>query len=506
MDYETTLNSNKLEFRNLVNRALDSFQHAHYYNAISYAHFAARNAWFNHPGLFFSDSLEKLLGSMSLIESNKITLPLSFTKRDSRSRILHIVSEMYDTGGHTRALLRWIENTRNFHNNSIVITRQVIPPKYVRDELSSLGVNYISLLGNGSNVLYRAGILRKLTEECADYVILHTHPDDVVPILAYSKMETTPVLLFNHADHVFWLGSSISDSILNIRDSALQLSVTRRGHNTNLILPIPLSIKNSDPVPNAKEKLGIKEKKVILTIASDYKFSPMDSYNYALFFSKFLEKRNDTILVIVGGQPNGNLKILKSAFPSKVLLVSPTPFIDIYKLAADVYLDSFPLASLTSCLDAAMNNLPVLRVKNNLIPIANSDDPAFDAFSDNWVGIEELEEKLVFFLENKSYADEVGIKMRESVLAKHTGSGWTDRLQHSLNFTYKHNSAQNERTFTEEEQPYDKFLTSIRTGQSSSLIWSIYQKSLKFAYQHKLVNTATKLEEILSKAEGYRNK
>ncbi|MEM0135428.1 MAG: glycosyltransferase, partial [Thermoplasmatales archaeon] len=481
-------------------------QHARYYNAISYVHFAARNAWFNHPGVFFSDSLERLLGSISLIESNKVTLPLSFTKRDSRSRILHIVSELYDTGGHTRALLRWIENTRNFHNNSIVITRQVIPPKYVRAELSRLGVNYISLLGKGSNVLYRAGILRKLTEECADYVILHTHPDDVVPILAYSKMETTPVLLFNHADHVFWLGSSISDSILNIRDSALQLSITRRNNNTNLILPIPLSIRNSYPVVKAKDKLGVREKKVMLTIASDYKFSPIESYNYALFFSKFLEKRNDTILIVVGASSNGNLSILKSAFPSKVLLVPSTPDIEIYKSAADIYIDSFPLSSLTSCLDAAVYNLPIISVKNDLIQIVNSDDPAFDAFYNNWVSIEELGEKLTFYLENKSYADEIGIKMRESVLAKHTGPGWIDRLQHSLSSTYKHNSTQNEKTFSGEEEPYDKFLTSIKTGQSFSIIWSIYEKSLKFAYQHKLINTATKLEEILSKAQSYSNK
>ncbi|MEM3860564.1 MAG: hypothetical protein QW478_14405, partial [Candidatus Micrarchaeaceae archaeon] len=266
MNYEMILSNNKLEFQNLVNWTLDNFQHARYYRAISYAHFAAKNAWINHPGLFFSDSLERVLRSIPLIVSNRVSLPLSFTKLGSRPRILHIASSLYDTGGHTRALLRWIENTKNYHDNFIIITRQISPPKYVKSELSRLGVDYISLLAKSSNILHRAAILRKITEEYADYVILHTHPDDVVPILAFSKTETIPVLFFNHADHVFWLGSSISDSILNIRYSALQLSVKRRNNNTNLILPIPLSMRNSDPVLKAKDKLGVKDKKVILTI------------------------------------------------------------------------------------------------------------------------------------------------------------------------------------------------------------------------------------------------
>ena len=38
-----------------------------------------------------------------------------------------------------------------------------------------------------------------------------------------------PVLFLNHADHLFWLGTSVADLVLNLRDAATDISIARRG-------------------------------------------------------------------------------------------------------------------------------------------------------------------------------------------------------------------------------------------------------------------------------------
>src|SRR5438067_2243266 len=56
----------------------------------------------------------------------------------------------------------------------------------------------------------RARALRELARGY-DAVVLHIHHHDPVPILAFADGDRPPVVLFNHADHMFWLGSSIVD-------------------------------------------------------------------------------------------------------------------------------------------------------------------------------------------------------------------------------------------------------------------------------------------------------
>ena len=62
----------------------------------------------------------------------------------------------------------------------------------------------------------------------------------MAPVLAFADKRCPPVALLNHADHIFWLGSTISDLIINQRDIGKVLSEERRFARHNTVLPIPL--------------------------------------------------------------------------------------------------------------------------------------------------------------------------------------------------------------------------------------------------------------------------
>ena len=67
----------------------------------------------------------------------------------------------------------------------------------------------------GMGFLQKARNLRAIARFNADMVILHHGGHDLVPLLAFATTNLPPVAVLNHADHVFWLGSSITDMVVN---------------------------------------------------------------------------------------------------------------------------------------------------------------------------------------------------------------------------------------------------------------------------------------------------
>lgn len=498
------LNHNKEKFELLTKYSEKKYGQSKFKDSIFYAHAAASFAWSNHPGSFYSQRLENVLSSIGTNKIEKLSLPYIKIPTNSKINILHVASYLHDTGGHTRALLRWIENTSDFCNNLVVLTLDQIMEPFVKSEFLRLGVKVLLLTRNGKNILNLASSLRAISNKWPDYIILHTHPDDVIPQLAYSYFEGPPVLLFNHADHVFWIGSSISDLVLSIRMNGISLSQERRNTSKNSILPLPLKSRNFTQRKYTKEKLGLDGKEVVVSMASDYKYTPWKEYNFSFFFETFLKNRSNTTLVVVGVTKNGNLKNLQRKFPTRVILVAPTPSIDDFLNSADVYVDSFPLSSLTSSLDVAMRGIPVLGVKNKLIPIFNSDDPAFVNFKNNWSSLEQLSEKIEYFLDNKDIGNEIGLKMQTEVVKAHTGENWNETLRNILKNT-KRNTAIAQQ-FTDRENTYDTEIAEFFSNRmhKEALTYRTYETLKTFSYLHLGASVGSTVENMSKRVRAVK--
>lgn len=459
MNKEETYQRNRKSFQELVIKTKKEFLDGNYFGSVYYSSYAATFAWTHHPGSFFSGDLESTLISIGAkrVRSNK-TINNEFLN-DNRLKVLHVASEVYDTGGHSREIINWIENTKEHYNNLLVLTRAFNIGPYILASLKRRKINTV-FINNGKNDIFDvASKLKNISRDWPDYIILHTHPDDVVPLLAYSSFEGPPILLFNHADHVFWLGSEISDAILNIRKEGLDLSNERRNTSSNFLLPLPLESKESIDHRN-KDKAFMKNKKIILTMASDYKYTPLENYSFSNFFKKFLEKRKDVGLIAIGTYKNGNLSSLYNRFPDRVILVPPTPNIQEFLSVADLYIDSFPMSSLTSYLDVGMKGIPIVGLKNGVVPFLSAKDPAFDniPFQVFFNSQDVLESELDYLLDNNEERTERGIQIRDRIIKNHCNTEWFDLANENLRRVRNHNISSTESAFFNKEAEYDSEL------------------------------------------------
>ena len=499
---------NKKNFQRIISKTKNEYSKGNYIDSVYYAKFGANYAWFHHPGLFYSNDLENILISIAMKNLNNNIHKNNTFLIDDRLKIMHVASEILDVGGHTRAIFNWVENSKAQFNNLLVLTRNVIITPFLESLLKRYNITPMILNDGNSNVFNIASKLRQIAKEWPDYIILHTHPDDAIPILAFASFEGPPILLFNHADHVFWLGSKISDATLNIRKEGLDLSAQRRGITNNFLLPLPLQ-ERSKIKYNKDNQYFLKNKKIILTMASDYKYTPFGNYNFSYFFENFLEKRKDVGLIVIGAIKTGNFSKLYKKFSDRVLLVSPTPNIEQYLSITDVYIDSFPMSSLTSYLEAGIRGIPVIGVKNNTIPFLSARDPAFDeiSFPTFLNSLNDLRNELEFLLDDSKEQEERGTKIRESIVAKHCNDEWLNLANKRLRLVKDHKMNKQNEVFIDKESNYDEYLANFfhKINENNRLMIKFYEWITQFSYLYLNDFIGKNIEHIGKYISSFKN-
>lgn len=329
---------------------------------------SARFAFENPCGILASDEVETKLNSVA--ETFETELSPVFDARTT----LHVISHPYQTGGHTKFCRRWIESIET-RKQSVIFTS--IPDE---DELKefrrvcSLSGGTVFVLESDFNI-GKAKQLRSIASRF-EYIVMHTHMDDVVPNLAFgSEKFARPVVFFNHADHLFWLGASISDLVISMRTVAIDLNKSSRGIDRNYLLPIlvndiqekPNDLEHSREI---KRKFNVSENsKVILTIANAEKLKPYDDIDFAKTMQKILKRSENTIVLVIG--PSESDSYWKQAFRDsnkKIICLGKLhrDQIDDYIKIADLGINSFPLGSTTSILEIARFNVPCLSLDTPL--------------------------------------------------------------------------------------------------------------------------------------------
>ncbi|RYG62365.1 MAG: hypothetical protein EON60_00200 [Alphaproteobacteria bacterium] len=278
---------------------------------------------------------------------------------------LHVLTRAYPTGGHTRIVERWIEASPTSQTHSVVLLSQDRRP--VPSLLKEATHTKNGQLHHMSGFpLEKALALRELASSYA-CIILHTHMYDPVPLLAFGTEDfSTPVLLFNHADHLMWLGASITDMLVNFNDTRKPLSLERR--NITRLYHLPLPVAAPGPFPTLKDKEKLKnsldlspESKILLTIGREYKYEPFAGLDFLSTVETILNEAPDAILLAIGPSPQHPAWAEASRrTKGRIRALGPIPNHQLgsYLGITDVALESFPLGSPTALLDIARNNIP----------------------------------------------------------------------------------------------------------------------------------------------------
>ncbi|OGI29915.1 MAG: hypothetical protein A2287_07770 [Candidatus Melainabacteria bacterium RIFOXYA12_FULL_32_12] len=364
------INKNKNKFGNLLKKAdLEKNESKKLQYLLDSAHFASYNVCHH----LCSSKIENELINIS----KKYNIPLN--KTYEKNSFLHVLTEAFPTGGHTRVTERWIKNSPAEQKHSVILLKQKYQneiPDTLRQNVKEKNGDFI-VFDKNTTFVESALQLRKIASGYEN-IILHVHMEDIVPILAFGTEEfKRPVVFFNHGDHIFWLGVSISDLVVNFRTCSNSFNEKYRHVKNNAVLPLPICSENIDNIKEnteqiirTKQELGFQENsKVILTMASSYKYAPFDNYNFINTISEILKRTENTILLAIG--PDQDEESWYKAFIDSKRRINAIGRVEHqnlekYLAISDLAIDSFPISSFTALLDIAKYNIPSLALKTPL--------------------------------------------------------------------------------------------------------------------------------------------
>jgi glycosyltransferase involved in cell wall biosynthesis len=425
-------------FRRLVDRAQDLVRREKFDAAAVYAEMAAFYATGKHCGLFFSPELESIL-----LTIGEKSVPASLAPAKNHSdkpskHVLHVATSVKGIGGLTKMMWRWMQQDKD-RCHSLAITQQdwAEVPQILRDTIAERhGQIYIlnDSIGEFDSIA-KAKRLREIAA-AADWVVLHTYNYDVVPLIAFAnKEQSPPVLLLDHADHLFWLGTSISDAVIALRESGKRLALERRDINSerSVLLPIILELSSRKLTrAEAKRQIGIPENSVLLlSIARSLKYKTIDGISFADAHVPLLQQHDNAYLVVVGSGDREDWQAAIEQTNGRIISYPEREDTALFYQAADIYLDSFPFISTTSLLEAGSYELPLVTrfpYSEDSI-ILGADMPGL---SGNLIRTQDLEAYttvLSRLVEDEEFRRSLGEATRQKIAETHTGSYWQNCLE-----------------------------------------------------------------------------
>ena len=321
-------------------------------NKLHLYQFIASCYWHNYSASYAHHQLEQ-----DLLNLSENLMHIQAAENYQPNTILHIMTEADYVGGHTRIVDKWIKSSNDYAHSVIINNLSSNIPEFLHNSVKQ--TNGEIILNTRTTLLEKAKKILELAHKF-EYVILHHHPHDILPLLALgNKHYQRPTFFYNHADHVWGCGYSVCDKILNFREDHL-FNTHYRGipKNDSLIAEIPIPDINI-----TKTTLPKSLKKSIVTMASSYKYHPIDGYNFQNFIANLLQIDYNLDCHIIGVHNSDcHWQAVLQQFPTQIYLHGYLETHAAHKIisAASLYIDSFPLNSFTSLLEAISLGIPAV--------------------------------------------------------------------------------------------------------------------------------------------------
>jgi hypothetical protein len=423
---------NERDFRNLLGNAEREFSRGRLNGSAAWAQVAAEHAWLNPNGRFVSSELEFLLTTISeSVRERPMRRPA--TRRGEG--VLHVITQVYQTGGPTQFVTSWLDQDHR-RKHHVALTRQGLVPVPVK--LASrigAGVPLSRIDEVPGGLLGRAGALRHEARGFGT-VLVHSHPYDVVPILAFGAMgDAPPIVYVNHADHVFWAGVSIARTLLSMRASGAHLAIARRGVDParSVITARPLRLRGRTlSRENAKRQLGLDPDKVLVVTAADGpKYESIGGPSLLDMVLPVFEERPNAIFLAAGPSDAGEWSLARHRTGNQVRALGALPDVSVLQQAADIYLDSFPFSSLTSLLEAGSFGTAVMTYAGHPAEgaVLGADTPGVDDWISRPISPGMLRLSLLELVDHADLRVGLGESVQRSIISTHTGDGWLEQVQ-----------------------------------------------------------------------------
>ena len=363
-------------------------------------------------------------------------------------RCLHVITEALPAGGLTAMASRWIANDTGGRVHSVALLSQEVPiPGALQSAVERSG-GVIHSAPVAQTLVERACWLRTLAESDANFVILHVELADVVCGAAFGAPGGPPVLVVNHAAHLYWSGASIADLVVNCRGSELELLWTRHYRGVDqgrcAVVPIPLqdnTVAETDGSPKQARKqellarLGVAAGTiVVVTVGSAFKFLPIPNLNFLQTWEEFLSINSNVALLVIGFIGDKRWKEASAQVKNRIVTLGTMQHEELLKIldASDLYAEAFPFGTTTSLLEAGLNGLPVSVGPAECAPPYATDGVALDNIMHRPESVGDYKAYMSTLCQDPCARATLGQRVQASIRAHHTGRGWNDYLDKAV--------------------------------------------------------------------------
>lgn len=396
--------------------------------AAAWCQIAGEFAWLAHTGHMARPGLDATIEAIGLRHCPRGTP----TGPEGPERVLHVLTEVASTGGHSRLAWRWIErDIARVPTVALTCQRAAIPSR-LEDAVAVRG-GTIEQPGGG-DLIARARALAALADR-HDLVVLHVHPSDVVSGLALAdRRGRPPVLLVNHADHCFWLGPGVADLVVNTRPAAARLATRRRGiaAGRTALLPVPTDLsERGRERARARALLGLDPGAVLMTVvAGAYKTRPIDGEGLLDVLVPAVEALPGVVVLAAGAQDSGDWERARLRTGGRIRALGLVEDLSTLREAADVHLDSFPCSSQTSALEAGAVGVPIVSYQPRRAAAGtyDLDDPALAGVHRRASTPREYRDVLAALAGDAAAREELGRRTMRAVRAEYDPARWCELL------------------------------------------------------------------------------
>lgn len=313
-------------------------------------------------------------------EINLVNKKVSFSK----TKVLILNTEIYDTGGHTELALRFADSFKNDFDIYFLLAGYIEKSEDIAPEKSKIIREKVKeFVELSSNITFEEKVIKiygYILQNEFTTIIVNIHMYDVVSSIVLGlvkKYTNINIVFWNHADHSFSLATSFADSfITRLKDQKPLLNYLRTQKNSVDFLFLEKSndkgLYSQEEIDTEKQRLGIKSNSFItLTGAPDYKIFSDKKQPYLKLIRRLLDANPQLVHILIGSSYCKNQLIIDKIIgkelidTKRLVFIDRTSNFDLYICLADLYIDSFPQGSALTLLDCSRNSKPAV-VKINL--------------------------------------------------------------------------------------------------------------------------------------------
>jgi hypothetical protein len=358
------------------------------------------------------------------------TAPAGHAARDA-PRVLHVLTEAFASFGHTGLCRRWIaEDTAAARHDVLLLDQFGAVPQALAQAVQARG-GQIERLDTHRPLLERAAALRARALAGADQVVLHAHPNDPLPAVAFGVPGGPPVLLVNHADHEFWLGAAVADRVIDQRPSAAAWTrcfrAIERCQTLPLLLDAPTPPTDGTRAATRRQFQIADDEVLLLSVGSARKYQPVQGLSFFDATQALLERCPQARVLVAGPAAVGPWAEAERRSGGRLRAIGHQADLAPLHAAADVYLEGLPAGSLTALLEAALTGLPCVRTALPSRPPHASDSEALEPWPQPADQAAYVEQAAALILQ-PALRREQGAAVQQRVRSVHGAVAWRDRL------------------------------------------------------------------------------